>query len=640
MLCHARSFALTLVVYAGAAQAAIINVPADQPTIQDAIAAAVNGDEIVVAPGTYTEQLNFLGKAITVRSSVGAATTIISGGGSIAPLVTFATGESASSRLVGFTLRDANSATASGGAIQINAAGPTIVDCIVSNNTLTGGNTGAGAAVVDGSPTFLRTTFRDNTSDGFGGNALDIVGLSNVIITDSTFINNEDASAAGNPGAVGVSTSTLTVTNSTFTGNDLTGGGIGGGIYADNSTVTVTGGIFENNTSLDGGSGGGIYIGSGDLTVTNVIFRANQAGGIYASNSNTIITDSTFEDNINAGSTGGGVSIESGTATITGSTFTRNQTPGGSGGGVGVSTSTDVTILNISDSTFTENQSPGGSGAAFAAEGPIFANVAPVSGVIDRCTFINNGLLDDPNNGGSSSTVILRRRTNFTFTSSLFNGNTGASGCVSLESNGRGEFINCTLIDNVPDPFNRTFQMSGTAVLRVRNSIVRGSLANSRRMFPASLPVIALVVENSNVSGGYAGTGNINLDPDFVDAPNGNFRLNATSPSLDTGNNAFVPASSLLDLAGASRIAGSAVDMGAYELGGGPVCDDIDFNNNGVFPEDQDVLDFFEVLAGGNPLTCDAVAGCNDIDFNNNGVFPEDQDIIDFFTVLAGGNCP
>ena len=66
-------------------------------------------------------------------------------------------------------------------------------------------------------------------------------------------------------------------------------------------------------------------------------------------------------------------------------------------------------------------------------------------------------------------------------------------------------------------------------------------------------------------------------------------------------------------------------------------CQDIDFNNNGVFPEDQDVIDFFDVLAGGTPATCDPVAGCNSIDFNNNGVFPEDQDVIDFFDVLAGG---
>jgi hypothetical protein len=70
-----------------------------------------------------------------------------------------------------------------------------------------------------------------------------------------------------------------------------------------------------------------------------------------------------------------------------------------------------------------------------------------------------------------------------------------------------------------------------------------------------------------------------------------------------------------------------------------PGCDDIDFNNNGVFPEDQDVVDFFDVLAGGNPPTCDPIQGCNDIDFNNNGVFPEDQDVVDFFNVLAGGQC-
>ena len=65
-----------------------------------------------------------------------------------------------------------------------------------------------------------------------------------------------------------------------------------------------------------------------------------------------------------------------------------------------------------------------------------------------------------------------------------------------------------------------------------------------------------------------------------------------------------------------------------------PPCDGIDFNRDTVFPSDDDVIDFFEVLAG---REC---SGCNDIDFNNNGVFPEDQDVIDFFNVLAGGACP
>jgi hypothetical protein len=33
-------------------------------------------------------------------------------------------------------------------------------------------------------------------------------------------------------------------------------------------------------------------------------------------------------------------------------------------------------------------------------------------------------------------------------------------------------------------------------------------------------------------------------------------------------------------------------------------------------------------------------ACCDPIDFNNNGVFPEDQDLVDFLNVLAGGECP
>jgi hypothetical protein len=73
---------------------------------------------------------------------------------------------------------------------------------------------------------------------------------------------------------------------------------------------------------------------------------------------------------------------------------------------------------------------------------------------------------------------------------------------------------------------------------------------------------------------------------------------------------------------------------GDPNCGSGPTCDDIDFNNNEVFPENQDVIDFFAVLAGAD------CPECNDIDFNNNDVFPEDQDVIDFFNVLAGGECP
>ncbi|MFN7317011.1 MAG: PEP-CTERM sorting domain-containing protein [Phycisphaerae bacterium] len=82
-----------------------------------------------------------------------------------------------------------------------------------------------------------------------------------------------------------------------------------------------------------------------------------------------------------------------------------------------------------------------------------------------------------------------------------------------------------------------------------------------------------------------------------------------------------------------------AMDELTISLVGGDVCDSIDFNRNDVFPEDQDVIDFFEVLAGSScPYDPPAGEVC-DIDFNNNGVFPEDQDVVDFLTVLAGGTC-
>ena len=45
-------------------------------SIQIAIDNAVDTDEIIAAPGTYFETINFLGKAITLRSSDGAEVTM------------------------------------------------------------------------------------------------------------------------------------------------------------------------------------------------------------------------------------------------------------------------------------------------------------------------------------------------------------------------------------------------------------------------------------------------------------------------------------------------------------------------------------------------------------------------------------
>ncbi len=87
------------------------------------------------------------------------------------------------------------------------------------------------------------------------------------------------------------------------------------------------------------------------------------------------------------------------------------------------------------------------------------------------------------------------------------------------------------------------------------------------------------VVSYSDIQGGYAGTGNINANPLFVNAAGGDLHLQPTSPAIDAGNNAAVPSGVTSDLDGNPRFfdvltvpdTGSGtppiVDMGAYEKG-------------------------------------------------------------------------
>ena len=75
-------------VLAGSATADVIHVPGDFATIQDAIDAAVDGDEIIVADGTYTgpgnHDLDFGGGAIVLRSANGPEACILDMGADFA----------------------------------------------------------------------------------------------------------------------------------------------------------------------------------------------------------------------------------------------------------------------------------------------------------------------------------------------------------------------------------------------------------------------------------------------------------------------------------------------------------------------------------------------------------------------------
>lgn len=72
----------------------------------------------------------------------------------------------------------------------------------------------------------------------------------------------------------------------------------------------------------------------------------------------------------------------------------------------------------------------------------------------------------------------------------------------------------------------------------------------------------------SDVQGGWPGAGNLNVNPQFVDAANGNYRLRWGSPAIDAGTNSGAPP---FDLEGVARPQDGnfdgvrVTDMGAYE---------------------------------------------------------------------------
>jgi hypothetical protein len=257
--------------------AATINVPADQPTIQAGINAAANGDTVLVAPGTYFENINFMGKAITVKSSGGSKVTIIDGQ-NLAPVVTFAMGEGSKSIVSGFTLQNGNSGFSTqyeGGGVYIAFTSPTVQGNVIQHNSASSGS-GGGIGVYFGSP-ILKNNLILNNIAGIGG-GIDFGGASDVTILHNTIVGNS-ATEFGGGISIDAAGNALIEDNKIMRNNGATEGG---GVWVVNEAdeVFVQNLIVGNTAS----QGGGVYLSvpasvTGMLWVNNTIANNNSADG-------------------------------------------------------------------------------------------------------------------------------------------------------------------------------------------------------------------------------------------------------------------------------------------------------------------------------------------------------------------------
>jgi len=272
-------------------------------TIQDGIDNASTC--VVVAAGTYTENVDFGGRDVLVTGVEGADSTIIQGGGA-GPVVTFASGESAGAELTGFTLSNGDGyeevttssyscgsgdtctdthTTYCGGGIYIDGATPTLSELLVTDNDLT---MSADLEVSDGDSYYyysyggglcLRNTLLDVSGVDVWGNYADDGG--GLYLESGAALSMSQSLVVGNTAESGaafeVDGGSLTLVNVLSAWNAATTAG--GGVLAMDASVSATNVTIAGD---DAPLGGGLYAeGTTTATVVNTIIEgADSAEGV------------------------------------------------------------------------------------------------------------------------------------------------------------------------------------------------------------------------------------------------------------------------------------------------------------------------------------------------------------------------
>jgi hypothetical protein len=463
--------------------------------------------------------------------------------------------------LDGFTIRDGNAnenyPNNYGGGMYNVSASPTIVNCTFTANNADYG--GAGMTNLSGSNAVVTNClFTANTSSVGGGMLND---GSSPVVSDCTF-SSHNVSFGG--GGMFNTSSTATITNCVFSNNS---GHIGGGMYNDGASPMVSGCTFSENS---GSIGGGAANSTGSLAVfTDCTFTGNQAssegGGMYNSGASPDVAGCIFTLNT-AINRGAGMRNHGASPTVTDCEFSNN-TDAYAGGGISNGYGSSPSISNC---TFTENSATQWGGAIHneSDSSPtvsnclISGNTADTGGGVAsifnsvpnlmNCTISGNSA---EYGGGVSGDLAA-------LTNCLLIGNTGAqSGGGMRFTNGGATLTNCTISGN-ESPEGGAGVFAFNSVFTATNCIFWG---NSSGII---LQSSTATVSYSIVQGGYAGTGNLDQDPIFVDQPpvglgtGGDLRLQECSPAIDAGTNSGAPTE---DIEGEPRPYNGATDMGAYE---------------------------------------------------------------------------
>lgn len=382
-----------------------------------AVQAAVNnakaGDTVALRAGTYSgsgnRDIDFGGKALTVKSDSGAAQTILDCGGSEGENHRgfFVHGNVGGARVEGLTIKngfpnDSHSLTfgdkQGAGAFIERGSRAAFVNCVFSNDS---GLLHTGGAVNNmGRVTLTGCTFDGNPSSG-------LINYGTATVSGCKFQNNTAYIGGDILNAV-----ILTLMSSTFSDNTCEGiGSAGGGLYIKldpfgGIRATVTGCTFSGNQAQDGAAVNGFFV-----NLTDCIFALNTAAGsggavLLMPNARCAMTRCKFIGNKAA--VGGGIlAFQFSHLTLTNCVFGGNSAGNGSGGGV-----SSISEMTARFCTFTQNVADGPN-----ARGGAIANGGKIGQYTDGSPSLSTSHCDIE--GGQSGPGNIKSDPHFTGTSSF-----------------------------------------------------------------------------------------------------------------------------------------------------------------------------------------------------------------------------